>query len=493
MSKQKQKKHPDQVLTPWPVVQSHLAILTPEQEERALFVANTIRENDTSLHKVWPTNDNVAGGWAPGPTLYLEDHRVVDLVSESSAQTYEYRMLGLAGDNDIYLISGAPNLVFEAYLRDDIGLGSPLIINLETELKSLGKSLANACRTNDDAMRSLVAVARHNQGINIAAFQTTGDVWLLALELAKRSGESVRVIGPLPALSKRANDKLWFADLVRRLLGSDALPVTYRSYSIAAVTAQIRRLSRLSNRIVLKLPSSAGGLGNTTIESALVRNKSLKQIYALIVRRLTELGWRTGQALLVGIWDDHVTASPSVQIWIPSLNDGFPTIEGVFEQIVIGSAGAFVGARSARLPKDITGQLTTEALLLARTMQYLGYFGRLSLDTVLIEKPDVKPAIHWIEANARWGGVSIPMTLGNKITDGAKHCPILIIQRLSEQMPGNTMPASIAKIGIKPVSIHKDHREGYVQLLPPEGKLQLLSIYGATEPQMEKILDLVSE
>jgi hypothetical protein len=493
MSEPRRKKHPDRKLAPWPIVQSHFATLTPEQDKRAQAVANVILENDLSLRKFWPAKTNVVQGWAAGPTLYLEDHRVVDLVSESSAQAYEYRMLGFAGDDDIYLISGAPNPVFEAYLRDEIGLGSPLVIDLEADLDSPRKSLAYSCQTNEKAMHTLVETARHNQGLNIAAFQTTGDVWLLALELAKRSGEPVHVMGPSPALSKRANDKLWFAELIRQLHGSDALPVTYRSYSIAGVAARMKRLSRLSDRIVLKLPSSAGGLGNTTIESALVRNKSLKQIYALIVNRLKELGWRTGQSLLVGIWDNHVTSSPSVQIWIPSQSDGFPIVEGVFEQIVIGSAGAFVGARSARLPKDITEQLITEALLLARTLQYLGYFGRLSLDTVLLEKPGEKPVIHWIEANARWGGVSIPMTLGNKITNGNKPCPILIIQRLSEQMPGITMPGSIAKIGIRPVSIWKGRRKGYVHLLPSEGTLQLLSIYGATEPQMEKVLNLVSE
>ena len=43
-------------------------------------------------------------------------------------------------------------------------------------------------------------------------------------------------------------------------------------------------------------------------------------------------------------------------------------------------------------------------------------------DAILIGESLADARLHWIECNGRWGGVSIPMTLANRLTgDWARH------------------------------------------------------------------------
>ena len=53
---------------------------------------------------------------------------------------------------------------------------------------------------------------------------------------------------------------------------------------------------------------------------------------------------------------------------------------------------------------------------LATLFQRLGYFGRCSFDAVVTGQNSHAGRVHWIECNGRWGGVSIPMSLVNRLT-----------------------------------------------------------------------------
>jgi hypothetical protein len=72
-----------------------------------------------------------------------------------------------------------------------------------------------------------------------------------------------------------------------------------------------------------------------------------------------------------------------------------------------------------------------EALQLATLFQGLGYFGRCSFDAVLIGRDERYTELHWVECNGRWGGVSIPMTLANRLTGDWTRTPPVIIERVA--------------------------------------------------------------
>ena len=481
------RPHSQEPLTPWPILKSHSITLSNVEQKRAMDVATHLQNEDASLIFPWSREGVVSIGWQLGPTLYLEDHRGVDLVPEKSAKAFEYRMLGLAGDEDAYLLSGDSDRLFEKQIQHMAGLGAPTILNLAMGENNQGRSLAVACIDSTVALETLVNMARKAGVLNIAPYQVTDDVWALAYKIGTLSQCPVKIMGPNPRLSEMANDKLWFTRLVRMLLGDDAVPKTYEAYSLISATIYMMDLAKRNRQLVMKIPTSAGGLGNITVLSKDIINRPLKQVYNFISEKLRAKGWITGKSLLVGVWDDHVISTPSIQLWIPKIDDGAPIIEGIFEQVIEGSVGAFVGAKRASLESATERLMTLEGTQIAQVMQYLGYYGRLSLDTVLLKTPNRKMTVHWIEANARWGGVSIPMTIGNKIVDNNAPVSVLVLQKFRGKGEETSLRQKLSKIGIPEIALRKNIKKGFVQLLPSSERLQLIAAYELDEKEMELI------
>jgi len=153
-----------------------------------------------------------------------------------------------------------------------------------------------------------------------------------------------------------------------------------------------------------------------------------------MLRVLHALGWHDTYPLLVAIWEVPVLSSPSVQLWIPALAGGPPVIEGLFEQILEGQEGLFVGSVPAELPERWRLRLAEDAMRLASVLQFLGYFGRCSFDALLVGQTLDSAVLHWIECNARWGGVSIPMTLVNRLTGRGAKAKFVVVQRVGESL-----------------------------------------------------------
>ena len=247
--------------------------------------------------------------------------------------------------------------------------------------------------------------------------------------MADASGCDVRVAAPPPRLTRRANDKLWFAEQVRQVLGRHALPPVRGAYGPAALAGQIRALASLYDRVVVKVPNSAGSMGNLSLWSSSIRDVPLPQLRNRLVSLLRDLGWKDSYPLLVEVWDCPVLSSPSVQIWIPNRQEGPPVIEGIFEQVVQGMEGEFIGSAPAQLPSTWCSRLASEALALATLLQYCGYFGRCSFDSVITGVSYDKSNLHWIECNGRWGGVSIPMTLVNRLTGDWSRLSFVVVHQ----------------------------------------------------------------
>ncbi len=160
-------------------------------------------------------------------------------------------------------------------------------------------------------------------------------------------------------------------------------------------------------------------------------------------------------------------SSPSVQLWIPAITDGPPIIEGLFEQILEGEEGSFVGSVPAELPGRWQRRLGEDAMRLASALQLLGYFGRCSLDTLLVGQTFNSAVLHWIECNGRWGGVSIPMTIVNRLTGGGAKTKFVVVQSTGENRPRQSFAAALQALDGMLFKSGR-HEKGIVLLSPIE-------------------------
>jgi len=117
------------------------------------------------------------------------------------------------------------------------------------------------------------------------------------------------------------------------------------------------------------------------------------------------------------------------------------------------------------LPEPLADRILREATCLAHYLQRLGYFGQCGLDAILVGDALESASIHWIECNGRWGGVSIPITVANRLVGDWTEKSIIIVQRSHLDLPLRTFGAVLDRL--------KGHlfspgglREGVVLLAP---------------------------
>jgi hypothetical protein len=267
---------------------------------------------------------------------------------------------------------------------------------------------------------------------------TTGDVWRLADTIAVQSGAVVRVASPPPNLARAANDKLWFATRAAQLLGTDAVPQNYSAHGFAALVGHLQQLARSHRSLAIKLTHSAASHGNLVFDSGEIAGFSAIKLRTLIQAWMETKGWDEPFPVQVCAWERSLIGTPSAQLWIPSPSDGDPIVEGIFDQIVSGTEARFSGAEPSRLSPDWQARIAEEALVLGLLLQALGWFGRCSFDAVLVDGHGQEASIHWVECNGRWGGVSIPMTLANRLLGDWQKSEMLIVSRrraISRRMP----------------------------------------------------------
>jgi hypothetical protein len=373
-------------------------------------------------------------GIADGPALFFEDQSAIALHRNAPL---DYRSRHLACDGDVVVIGRQRHPEFEAYCRDLLGLGDPTIA-VPAGLPHL--PLAQRCAEDPELMLHLCDLAHRAGRFGLVPFLGSESAWGLASAIATRSGEPVWVAAPGPRLSRRVNDKLWFSERVTEVLGSQALPNTYRVYGPEALARRIALLARSHKFVCIKVPGGAGGAGNLIIEAGQVMGMPLRHLWQNLLDRLRGLGWRDRYPLLVAVWESPLVASPSVQLWIPHRTTGAPIVEGIFEQIV--EEGHFVGASSSTLPAASQQRIAQEAVYIACLFQELGYFGRCSLDTVLLDSG----ALLWIECNARWGGVSVPMTLISRLVGDWQSRSFVIVHRFGLRLRSKGFAAVMAQL-----------------------------------------------
>lgn len=415
-----------------PPVVSHHAVRLAESERSALAeLARRIAAEDPNLSALPPFSPLLGIGLIEAPSLLVEDHSGILLARERGADIrYTYRALLLGGEGDMLAVYGNRNLAFESYCRDVLGLG-----RVEALSPAPGDPRWSVSRTciEDAAFIDRVArTARAGGGLNVVPYMATGGVWRLAGEIAQRAGVPVRVAGPPPRLTRRVNDKLWFVRCAARVLGREAVPPSVAVHGMAALVGHLRRFVRRHETVALKLTHSAASIGNLVLDAEEVAGLSPGALRERLSGLMRASGWREEFPLQVTAWEGPLIGSPSVQLWIPPKGEGPPVVEGVFDQAVSGRAAVFVGAVPSGLPTVWKGRIALEAARLGTLFQHLGYFGRCSFDAVLAREGNGEGRLHWVESNGRWGGVSIPMTLANRLTGDWARGGFLVISRRLE-------------------------------------------------------------
>jgi len=200
-------------------------------------------------------------------------------------------------------------------------------------------------------------------------------------------------------------------------------------------------------RVAVKLPDSASSAGNIVLDRETALGLSPPALRAELLRLLRRAGWNGDFPLIATAWESPLTATPSVQVWIPAQEAGDPVVEGVFDQLVAGAGRAFGGARPSMLGPTARERLAVEAAALGLVFQGLGYFGRCSFDAILLGDGGDRSEPHWVECNGRWGGVSIPMTLANRLVGDWTLRPFAVTDRADLEGPRRRLKAVLAALG----------------------------------------------
>jgi hypothetical protein len=459
---------PDAVKRVWrvrsslPVVEQLPVTVDGTEQRRLAALAAELRRRDPALTDA--PSAAVRQGVADGPALIFEDHGEIPLFTTAAPSPLEYRSLLLAEDGDVFALGGQRIPDFEAYTRDDLRLGDVAVL---TRPDGTTGPLPDALRTDPPAMAQLVRLARERGGLTVMPYLSTTGAWRLAEAVAAAAGPGVdvAVLAPPPALAARVNDKSWFSRRVAEVLGPDAVPETGWAADAFELTAALWILAKRHRRLVVKMPDSAGGVGNVVLDADVVTGLDHDRLLAHVWQQTGRAGRGWTFPLLVGAWDDPVVDSPSVQLWVPQRADGLPVVEGVFSQVLKGGRAAFVGAAPTWLPPQWQQRLADEAVRLALLFQELGYFGRCSFDAVIAGDDLDGAAVHWVDANGRWGGVSIALTAANRLVGDWQRRPFVIVQRSRLQMPPRTLPAVLDELGAAAFR-PSDGRTGAVVLAP---------------------------
>ncbi len=401
-------------MSPIPIVEQIDVAVDSQQCARAERLAEQLLREQPRLRVNDSLQPLIVQRLDAAPTLHLDDLAGIPLINRFDDFSYsEDRARLRAGDGDLVASCTPANDLFERYCSDRLQLGE--VKWLHPDERGDPMRVATACWSDRQVRQELVTALKRGGLRYLHPYIGSTPVWTLATLLSKASGRPLQVLAPPPSLTAAVNDKNWFADVAKRLLGRSAIPETYRAYSLAGLAHAVRYLAAHAEQLVIKIPDSAGGAGNLVLNAAEICNLTHGDCKRQLRELLQPLRWKGGSALLVGTWESDVLSTPSCQIWVPPEAQGLPVVEGVFQQLLESREGVFLGAYPIPELTAVTRAFTADAWLLARLFQRLGYRGRCSFDAIVVGAHPANARHEFIECNGRWGGASIPMTLMNRL------------------------------------------------------------------------------
>jgi Pre ATP-grasp domain len=452
------------ILQPRPPVVERFSVRLPHDERCELAkLAERVIANDPALASDAFAPQVGKGCASQGPALFLEDRSEISLVDPRDHALYDYRALLLAGEGDLVVLGGERDLEFETYCRERLGLGRVEVACVAADRDDPTCPLSDRCVRDPRVFGRIADEARRHGWLTVVPYIGTGGVWRLAGAIADRSGAEVRVAAPLPRLTERVNDKLWFAQRVAEVFGGRATPPTQAASGPESLAHRVALLARQHRHVVVKVPDSAGSAGNLVVEASDIHGLPVSAVRDRLLDALADRGWQGAYPLIVGVWEEPVVSSPSVQLWIPEPEKP-PVVEAIFVQLVAAGDGKFIGAAPSELPEPWDRRLAGEAVRLACLFQELGYFGRCSFDALLIGADLSSAELHWLECNGRWGGVSVPLTLANRLAGGREDRTFAVVQRKDAPREPEAISALLARLDGSLFGGGRDH--GVIVLTP---------------------------
>ncbi len=345
-------------------------------------------------------------------TLHLDDVSAIPFLDGvRGVEHYAHRARLRARDGDLHAAVTPVAPGYERYCRDVLGLGAVDFAQVEPAADRL--ALAQACQRDAGLVARLATIARHG-ALVIEPFLGAEAVWELAAAVAAEAGGSdvarVFVLAPPPPVTWVANDKACFEDLVTTVLGPDCLPASRRAASAEALASALLELARGGHAVALKRLRCASAMGNEVFDGAAVRCGGRSAALDLVGSFLARTGWDGKEEVLAVRWE-RASSSPSTQWWVPPQGSGEPVLDGIYEQILAGEEGVFVGSRPSSLGAELDSRLVAQARPVTVALQHLGYVGRCSFDHLVLEDGRVV----FTECNGRWGGTSTPMRLMDRL------------------------------------------------------------------------------
>ncbi len=340
--------------------------------------------------------------------LHLDDFSGIPFLDGiTGVEDYQHRARLRTGDGDVYIASTPAAPGYERYCRETLGLGAAELLVVDPGESRLDISRSAAAGSLRGGLARLAAT---RGGLIVEPFMGISAVWELAAAVAREGGARVRVLAPPPPVTWIANDKANFEDLVTAVLGPGHLPASQRSRSPQALARALLELSEHRAQVALKRLRSASAMGNQVFDGADLRRRGRAGVVRLVQAFLERTSGCGDEDVLAVSWE-RATLSPSTQWWLPPEDVGPPRLDGVYEQILSGSEGVFVGSRPSALAADVERRIVSRAGRVAAALQGLGYVGRCSFDHLVLPSGKVL----FTECNGRWGGTSTPMNLVDRI------------------------------------------------------------------------------
>ncbi len=399
--------------------------------------------------EIAPFREHQWSGSLEGPALHLDDVSDIPfLVDIQGVEQYQHRARLRARSGDFLAAVTELPPGYEDYCRDRLGMGSPS--QLTPQLAGNALQVAEACRLDESTFETLTAAARTSGRLLVHPYMAIKSVWSLAAEIARQAGARVEVVGPPPPVTWIANDKARFDDLVERVLGADWLVDSRRSNDPTELSRALLELAQLHRRVGLKRLRCASAMGNLVLDSTELPSADAAE---LVVRGfLDRTQWQGDEEVLVVAWEE-TRLSPSTQLWIPPRGQSLPTLDGVYDQILEGEQGVFVGSRPSSLPLVVQRRLGRAALAVGTALQELGYAGRCSFDHLVLGDVAHDPEsceLRFTECNGRWGGTSLPMSFMDRLGVGGqpgRRPPYRAQDFVDERLVGVSFPELLRLIG----------------------------------------------
>jgi len=371
--------------------------------------------------------------------VHLEDFTGIPFLDGiAGVEFYQHRARLRAVDGDTLVASTPSSPGYEEYCRGVLGLGRADVLQVQPGEDRL--AIGRAC-TMGRARAQLSDLASRRGGLLIEPFIGVEVIWEIAEAVAADSGEQVRVLAPPPAVTWIANDKANFEDLVTLVHGPGYLPESRRSAHAGDLSRGLLELAEANRFVALKRLRCASAMGNEVFRSEKLRRAGRSGVRSIVEGFLERTGWDGREEVLAVVWEEAVS-SPSTQWWVPPRGSGLPRLDGIYEQILAGEEGVFVGSRPSRLPAEVERTLRSHSGQVVLALQHLGYVGRCSFDHLLLGTGQVK----FTECNGRWGGTSTPMNLVDRLYPEGRP-PYQAQAFVHPDLAGMEFPELLARLG----------------------------------------------